>query len=234
MDFGRAFTFIKDDERWMTKIGIGILITVFSPLLLFIPLALLFGYQMAVTRQVMNGKDLPLPEWDDWGKLFRDGIYFAIALFIYALPLWIILCLAFSVFFLPILGGGTGNEDFVAALGGVAVLTYFALLCVVFILGLGLTVVVPGIYIQYIRTNEFAAMFRFSEVFAIVRENIADILLAIVASFGANLAVSAVSSFLSWTICIPFVLGFAAPIWINISLGHLYGQIAAKNKMAAL
>jgi hypothetical protein len=65
-----------------------------------------------------------------------------------------------------------------------------------------------------------------------VRENVADILLSIVASFGANLVISTISSILSWTICVPLVLAFAGPVWVNISMGHLYGQIAAKNKMA--
>jgi hypothetical protein len=27
-------------------------------------------------------------------------------------------------------------------------------------------------------------------------------------------------------------LALVAPVWLNISLGHLYGQIAAKDKMA--
>jgi hypothetical protein len=227
MDFGRAFMFVKEDERWMTKLGIGVAISFFSIFLLGIPLVLLVGYQLAVTRQVMAGKDLPLPEWDDWGKLFMDGLYLVVAIFVYTLPLWIILCLGFGVFLLPALG--SGNDDLAAALGGVAVLVWFGLICLVFILALGLTIVIPGLYIQYIRTNEFGSLFRIGEIIGIVRDNIADILLSMVASIGANLALSAVSSLLSWTFCIPIVLGLAGPMWINMSMGHLYGQIAAKN-----
>lgn len=232
MDFGRAFTFIKDDERWMTKIGIGVGITVLSFLLLGIPILLLVGYQLAVTRQVMEGKDLPLPEWDDWGKLFMDGLNLVIAIFVYTLPLWIILCLGLGVFLLPALG--SGNDDVMAALGGVAVLTWFAMLCLVMLLAIGLTIVIPGIYIQYIRTNELSALFRVGEVVGIVRDNIADILMSMVANIGANLVLQIVNSALSWTVCVPLILGLAGPIWINISMGHLYGQIAAKDKMAAL
>lgn len=229
MDFGRAFTFVKDDERWMTKVGIGALIALLSPILLGIPALLLIGYQLAVTRQVMAGKDLPLPEWDDWGKLFMDGLYLFIAIFVYTLPLWILFCIGFGVTFLPALGGG--NDDITTALGGVAVLTWAVMGCLFIILIIGLTVVIPGLYIQYIRTNEFGSLFRIGEVFGIVRDNIADILLAMVAAIGANLVLQTVASLLSWTICIPLVLWFAGPVWINISIGHLYGQIAAKNKM---
>jgi hypothetical protein len=230
MDFGRAFMFFKEDERWMTKIGIGAVITILSIFLLGIPAILLVGYQLAVTRQVMAGKDLPLPEWDDWGKLFMDGLYLIVAILVYTLPLWILFCIGFAVTFLPAIGAG--NDDVATALGGVAVLTWGIMGCLLIILAIGLAIVIPGLYIQYIRTNEFGSLFRIGEVLGIVRENVADILLSIVASFGANLVISTISSILSWTICVPLVLAFAGPVWVNISMGHLYGQIAAKNKMA--
>jgi len=232
MDFGRAFTFVREDERWTTKIGIGAAIMFLSFLLFGIPTILLIGYQLAVMRRVMEGKDLPLPEWDDWGKLFMDGLYLVIAIFVYTLPLWLLFCIGFGVSILPALGAG--NEDVAAALGGVAALTWVVMMCLFFILAIGLALVVPGIYIQYIRTNEFASLFRIGEVFGIVRNNIGDILLTIVAVIGANLVIQMVSSILSWTCIIPIIIALAGPVWINISMGHLYGQIAAKSKMAAI
>lgn len=231
MDFGRAFTFVRDDPRWTTKIGIGAVVMLLSIIFLGIPSILLIGYQLAVTRQVMEGKDLPLPEWEDWGKLFRDGLYVAIAILVYTLPLWLLFCIGFGVTFLPALGGG--NEDVAGAFAGVAVLTWVVLFCLIFIVGMGLAIVVPGLYIQYIRTNEFGALFRIGEVFGIVRDNIADILLAMVAIIAVNFVIQTVASVLSWTICIPFIIFLAGPVWINISTGHLYGQIAAKTKGAA-
>jgi hypothetical protein len=230
MDFGRAFTFVKEDERWTTKIGIGAVVMFFSFLFLGIPSILLIGYQLAVTRRVMEGKDLPLPEWEDWGKLFMDGLYLVVAIFVYTLPLTILLCLGFGVFLLPALGGG--NDDLTGALAGVAVVSWFVMLCLVILMGIGVAIIVPGLYIQYVRTNEFSSLFRIGEVLGIVRENLADILLAMVAVLVANFAIQMVASLLSWTICIPFVVFLAGPIWISISSGHLYGQIAAKSKMA--
>jgi hypothetical protein len=229
MDFGRAFTFFKDDDRWTTKIGIGAGIMFFS-FFLGIPAILLLGYQIAVTRRVREGKELPLPEWDDWGKLFMDGLYLVIAIFVYTLPLWILFCIGFGITFLPILGGN--NQDLVGALGTATILTWGIMACLGFLVLIGLAVMIPGIYIQYIRTNEFASVFKVGEVFGIVKDNIADILMSIVASIGANLLISVVSSVISITICGPFILALVAPVWLNISLGHLYGQIAAKDKMA--
>jgi hypothetical protein len=131
---------------------------------------------------------------------------------------------------LPILGGN--NQDLVGALGTATILTWGIMACLGFLVLIGLAVMIPGIYIQYIRTNEFAALFKVGEVFGIVKDNIADILMSIVASIGANLLISVVSRVISITICGPFILALVAPVWLNISLGHLYGQIAAKDKMA--
>lgn len=230
MDFGRAFTFFKDDERWTTKIGIGGAVMFFSFLLLGIPTILLAGYQIAVTKQVMRGKELPLPEWDDWGQMFKDGLYLVIAMLVYTLPLWLLFCIGFGVMFLPALGAG--NDDVATALGGVTVLTWGVMACLMFIFAIGLAIIAPGIYIQYVRTNDFGALFRIGEVIGIVRDNIADILMSVVAAIGAQLLISAVSSVLSITICGPFILALVAPVWFNISMGHLYGQIAAKSKLA--
>ena len=230
MDFGRAFTFFKDDERWTTKIGIGGVIMLFSFFLLGIPAILLVGYQIAVTRQVMEGKELPLPEWDDWGKLFMDGLYLVIAILVYTLPIWLLFCIGFGVTVLPAFGAS--NDDLLAILGSVTALAWVVIGCLFIVLGVGLAVVIPGVYIQYVRTEEFGSLFRFGEVFGIVRENIADIILTFVASLGAQLLISIVSNVLIITICGPFILALIAPVWVNISMGHLYGQIAAKNKMA--
>jgi hypothetical protein len=202
----------------------------FFSFFLGIPAILLLGYQIAVTRRVREGKELPLPEWDDWGKLFMDGLYLVIAIFVYTLPLWILFCIGFGITFLPILGGN--NQDLVGALGTATILTWGIMACLGFLVLIGLAVMIPGIYIQYIRTNEFASLFKVGEVFGIVKDNIADILMSIVASIGANLLISVVSSVISITICGPFILALVAPVWLNISLGHLYGQIAAKDKMA--
>ena len=71
MDVAKAFTFVTEDERWMSKIGIGAAISLFF--FLIIPIPLLVGYLVGITRNVKEGVERPLPEWDDFGQLFMDG-----------------------------------------------------------------------------------------------------------------------------------------------------------------
>jgi hypothetical protein len=96
IDFARALTFIKDDPRWLAKIGIGSLVSLSTLLLVGIPP--LTGYFQRVIRRVAEGEVYPLPEWEDWGGLFADGLkalaMVALHLLVIGLPISAMACLA--------------------------------------------------------------------------------------------------------------------------------------------
>jgi hypothetical protein len=223
MDFGRALTFVKDDASWVSKIAIGAGISIASIFLLGLPALLLIGYQIQVMRNVRDGKDLPLPEWTDFGKLFMDGLYIAVALFVYTLPLWILFCIGFVVMFLPALGG---SGDLFEVLGAIAVTVWCVLGCLFFLLLVGLALVAPAINIQYVQTNEFGALFRVGEVLGIARDNIGDIVMTIIVNFVATFMVQLVSGIIP--VCGSLIVGIPGAFWVTVSVGHMYGQIAAK------
>ncbi len=232
MDFGKAYTYITEDANWVVKILIAAAILLFSGILLFIPALVLYGYQIAITRNVMNGEAKPLPEWDNFGQMFMDGLYLFIARFVYGLPAMVLMCLGLSGFLLPALGGG--NEDVMAALASVSFLGFSVMFCLLMLYALVMAFVSPAINIQYIRSGgNFAACFRFGEIFAIVRENFVDILLVGLAAIGISLVLQTLGSILAFTICAPFILSFGGSIWVMFANGHLYGQIANKSKTLA-
>ena len=228
MDFGKAYTYITEDEDWIVKIIIAAAILLFSGFLLFIPAIALYGYQVAIMRNVLNGEKKPLPAWNDFGQLFMDGLYLFIARFVYGLPAIILLCLGLGGFLLPALGGG--NEDIAGMLAGVSFLGFSVMFCLVMLYALVMAFVAPAISIQYIRSGgQLSACFQFGEIFAIVRENFVDILLVGLAAIGVTLVLQTLGTILSFTICAPFILSFGGTIWVMFANGHLYGQIAAKS-----
>ena len=105
MDIGKSFTFVFEDDQWITKILIAaviLLVGVLFSWVLAIPLilafALLSGYMVEITRRVMAGQVDGLPEWDDWGALLMDGIKFWVVGIVYALPLIILsICLGIPI-----------------------------------------------------------------------------------------------------------------------------------------
>jgi hypothetical protein len=226
MDVAKAFTFVTEDERWMGKIGIGAAISLAS--ILIIPIPLLVGYMVGITRNVKEGVERPLPEWDDFGQLFKDGLSVMVGQIVYTLPFWVIMCIAL------VASVGLGSmadisEDVMAA-GFLA--TWGLVICLSLIFALALLFLSPALVIQYVNTNELGAMFRFGEVVAIARENVGDIVIAALASFAASLVLSIVLSAINFIPCLgqiaSIVIGIAAGPYLTAVTGHLYGQIAAQ------
>jgi len=65
MDVGKAFGYVFEDKNWLIKLLIGGIL-LFIPVVNFIPI----GYALTALRNVAEGKESPLPEWDDWGGYF--------------------------------------------------------------------------------------------------------------------------------------------------------------------
>lgn len=227
MDFGLAFTFIQEDEDWAKKVGIAVVIFLAGMLFLFIPFILVYGYQISVTRNVINGKKKPLPDWQDWGQYFMDGAIVIAAQIVYMLPAMIPFFIGFAAFLLPALSGG--NDDVAGALAAVGFGIYFLMLCLGILVAMVAGFVSPALHIQYVRTGEFGALFRVGEVFGIVRENVTDILMTFVATFVALIIIQAIGGVLFFTICGPFIIALVGRFWVMMANGHLYGQIASKS-----
>ena len=229
MDVAKAFTYITDDERWMGKLGIGVLISLVSFLIL--PAFLLSGYMVGIARNVMNGEKRPLPEWEDLGTLFMDGLSIVIVSIVYTLPFWLLTCIAFAT---TVGFGGLSeatqiSEDAVVA----GILATWGLIgCLFLIFMLAFFFISPAIVIQYVREGNLSACFRFGEVLALVRDNFADILIAGLTPFAASFVLSIVVTALNLIPClgtiVGLVLSFAMGPYLAAVSGHLYGQIAGK------
>ena len=215
MDISRAVQFFTDDERWITKVAIGTVLGILGFLIL--PLFIVIGYAIQIARNVKDGMDTPLPEWDNWGQYLRDGFTIALAGFIYSLPIMILLVIGGVM-----AGVGSATDvDAFAALGDVALMIFG---CIGFLYGLALMAIMPALYIQFIQHGTLGACLDFRTVIEITRNNLGDILLTVLVMAG----ISMVASFL-WVIpCIGWIAGLAMIPLAQFIGAHLYGQIAAK------
>ena len=227
MDVAKAFTFVTEDERWIGKIGIGAAIALLS--VLIIPFPLLVGYLVGITRNVRDGVERPLPEWDDFGLLFKDGLAVIVAQLVYTLPFWLITCIAIIATIGFSSMSGT-NEDLSAV--GISI-TWIVVSCVSLLFAAVLFFLSPAIVLQYVATDDLGSLFRFSEVAAIARDNLADILIAALATLAGSLILNIVVGGIAFIPCLGWVaapiLGLAGYPWLTAITGHLYGQIAVKS-----
>ena len=226
MDVNKAFRFVFDDKQWITKLLIGAVMSLLS--FFIVPAFILQGYLVKIVRQVMGGDDDKLPEWMDYGQLLRDGFFVTIGQLIWALPFILLMLIMGAV------TGGLGSVvdssgDMVAAATTGAGLLMACLVLLTVIAFLFLT---PALLIQYAREGEFGAMFRFSEIFDIIREHMADILIAFLVSVVAVLAITLVTGIVAIVPCLGWIVaalvGLAMGPYVQYVTSHLYGQIAAK------
>ena len=83
MDIGRSFTYITQDQDWVKKVllgGVIMLIPVVGP---FFAL----GYMLETMKNVIAGREIPLPEIGDFGGKLVEGLKAWVISFVYALPL---------------------------------------------------------------------------------------------------------------------------------------------------
>lgn len=213
MDFMKAISFPFDDEEWLKKLGLGVLIQ-------FIPIAgqfALLGWSFELAKRVKNNDPVPLPDWSDFGSKLGKGFMLSLAVLIYQLPTFIFYCVMFLVFLLPALGAK--DEDLMATLGGVAAAIVACCCCVMFIYSIVAGLIYWAGYTRYIDTEEFGTFMQFGDNFALLRENIGDFAMFIVYLFLAGMIGSLVSSVTLGLVYTPFLMYFS---------GHLMGQLALK------
>jgi hypothetical protein len=230
VDIGKAIGFVFEDEEWVSKLLLGSAISL-------IPVFGWFavgGYGMAVVRNVMAGESRPLPRWEDLGRFFMDGLMFGIAILIYTLPIWILVCPISVVSVLPALGGQ--DEDLVAILVGVSGVVSLALGCVITFYGLLLGLFAPAVQIRYAETGELGACLRIGELLRFLFDNVGSIIISQLALWVVGLIIGVViGTAVTILILIPicgWILAFALSllmmpvnIWLALFSAHLYGQI---------
>ncbi len=109
MEIGKAFTFVTEDEQWITKVLIGGLIQ-FVPLLGTIAI---LGYSYRVAQNVARGNPRPLPAWGEFGDFLGRGFLALIIQIVYLLPFIVL----YGVFLFLTVAGAAAAEDSEAVAG---------------------------------------------------------------------------------------------------------------------
>jgi len=228
MDFAKAFTFMFEDPDWLKKLGIGTLIgllgIVLSPVLVgIVPLLVLLGYTIDVLRNVMHGSDRPLPEWDNWGSFLAKGFKVAAASFVWSLPAILLTVPLVVGSMMADQGGSAGN------LGGAEALGIGIILCgtcLMILWSLFVTLISPAIYVRIAETDRFSSAFNFGAMWAFTRDNIGNIILALLLMIVVGFIASIVAGlgFVALVIGVLITLPFAT-LWQYLVQAHLFGQI---------
>lgn len=214
MNFAKAFTYIFDDQRWLEKLVIPLLVTLI-PIIGWMVAA---GYLLRVTRNVAEHQPEPLPELEFGADLGR-GFKVFVANLAYALPILLIT----TLLFLPLALSGNNNEVGVLAimsalLGGFLILLYALLM----------TVIMPAVNANLAVKERIGAAFDLKEIFRMLKNNFKAWLIVI----GGTLLCSAIIAPLGG-----IVLGVGAIVtgfYSQLIIAHLTGQAYAQSQTPAI
>ncbi|MCL2504104.1 MAG: DUF4013 domain-containing protein [Coriobacteriia bacterium] len=169
IDLNRVVTAPFADHDWVKKTFLGLLWFTLG-----ITMPAVYGAQMEYIRQVTRGND-SLPEWDDFGKQWIDGLKFCFALFIYTLPLIILyVTMMPAIIALPMgfIALGEGSDAAAVRVPFAIITMYvlmFAYMAINAICSLALGVFFRAAMVNYAMTQRFGAFFEFRKIMRLMR-----------------------------------------------------------------
>jgi hypothetical protein len=184
IDFGRAFTFVGEDPDWIRKILIGGAFTLACAVLVGIPFV--FGYASRTFRNVASGAARPLPEWDDLGGLFQEGLRLTLVYLAHALGVAAVFVLLAAVLLAPIFMASSAPGRPSDALGLVGAIGMLLLYASVAVVALALAVYLPAGLARASLSGRAGTAFEWRENLAFIRDNLTNYALALVAYLVAS------------------------------------------------
>jgi len=133
----------------------------------------LYGYLARLARNVIAGATHPLPEWDDLGEFFSEGLRLFCVALVYMLPLMAVAL----VVIVPSIIAQTADSDVMRNIGGGMVACVW---CLIFPLGLAMALWLPAALLFAAVERRFGAAFEFAQIFAFIKGNVGNYLLAFV------------------------------------------------------
>ncbi len=177
MDIGKSFSYVFEDPQWLKKVLIGGIINLI-PIVNFAAT----GYWLEETKRVYEGRELPLPEWDNFGGYFMKGLVALVATLIYSIPAILIYCCAF--FLVPMVAGGTSAGGRRTGGGGplesIASIAVICAGCLLALYAIALLFILPAMFIRYATTEQFGVFFQFGPAWQLIQTNIGGYVLAVV------------------------------------------------------
>jgi Protein of unknown function (DUF4013) len=227
IDFVRCFTFVTEDPAWVAKILIGGAFTLASTFL--VGLFFVAGYWSRLLRRVAAGEAYPLPDWDDLGGIFKDGLPIVGLYVVYGLAAAVVVGIPTAVVFafMAATGALSGHSpevshvlEWLGAAGFLVLYGVFALLALVANLFL------PAILARAAYFNSFRDGFAWPQIVAFLRANLANYALALLAYLVASFA----SQFGVILCCVGI---FPAVFWAYLILAYGLGDTLRLNPAPA-
>jgi hypothetical protein len=185
-----VFPFKDAQSRKYFLIGCGIALASF--IIPIIPYLILLGYAALIAKQVLNGQEPSMPAWENWEGMLKAGARMFGVRMIYSLPILILAVPLFvGMMAMPIIMDNV-NRAQVDSVIIIFSLGFMVMMCVLIPISLPLSVIIPAAEIHTVDQESFAAGFRFSEWWKILRANLGGFIAAFVIFYFLTMALTLV------------------------------------------
>lgn len=225
MDIGKALTFITEDERYLEKLGIGVALLLISAVasIAFIGILggfILAGYSVRLLKNVRDGMEKPLPEWDQWSDDLVRGFKLAVVGFVWALPI--------IVLSIPLGLGASLMDNHSNAAGAVGGIITFGATCLMALYGVFMAVMIPGYTIAFAKDESIRSGLQITEITQWTLQNIGQVVIASLVGWAAGAVFGILGMIGGLILC---VVGLVvtlplAGLVTTLFQHHLYGQLA--------
>jgi len=217
IDFGRSFTFVGEDPDWLKKVLIGGVFTLACGILVGLPFVL--GYCSRTLRNVTAGTKPELPEWDDLGGLFEEGLPLTAVYLIYTLGLFVVIGAFVAVLVVPMImaSGALSSDKLQEALGALGAFGMVALYGVVMLLSFAMALYLPAALARAALRGSLGEGFALRENLAFITANLGNYALALV-----SYLLAAFLAQFGFLLCCVGV--FPAAFWSYLVLTSALGQ----------
>jgi len=209
---------------WQSKLLVGAALFFANYIIPIVPGILITGYFAKIMRNVIVDQAEPaLPEWDDWGTLFKRGFKVTCAAAIYLMPAMILLIGGYLVMYIPLIvesfssGSTTSLHTSMSGFSVLGVLLGMAMFFLGFILYIPLSLMLPPAITHLVAKDSFAAAFHIRAWWAIFRANLAGFFTAAAVIIGVYTILFLCVYIFYFTIILCFLL----PIGMSVIVIYL-------------
>jgi hypothetical protein len=209
-DLSHYLSYPFKDREAQKNFLVGGLLILAGAIIPLLPFFVIYGYLAQIMQQVLDGQPASMPAWENWEKLFKDGLRLYGVRLVFAIPIMI---LAFGLMtlylggFLLVMTQERPANLLIAGLG----MAFLCLLCLLFPLGLVTTLLSYPAATHALARQKFTAAFNFGEWWPILRKNLGGFFLVLGLTYLISFATTIVFQLLYITLILACLLPILMP-----------------------
>ncbi|MCS7177948.1 MAG: DUF4013 domain-containing protein [Anaerolineae bacterium] len=226
------FRFPFQGHDWANRFIVGCALLFAGWVVPIVPVLFIYGYAVDLMRRVIRGDEPSLPPWENWGRLFVDGLRAWVVGLVYLLPGTVILVGGFMLYMV----GSFGMIPLAERQPPDALLFSFFVLIGVYFLSylvgsllffLGL-IPLPAATAHFVAEDRLGAAFQVRRWWAVLRERGWEYLIVWILLFGITLLIYLILMGVYSTMCLCWLVPIlAAPMafYTTLVAAALFGLV---------